>query len=35
LDERLAKEEAMQQIETYDETFKNTERVSKDKKKME
>ena len=25
----------MHQIEAYDETFKNTERVSKDKKKME
>ena len=25
----------MQQIEAYDETFKNTERVSKDKKKRE
>jgi hypothetical protein len=35
LDERLAKEEALQQIETHDETFKTTERVTKDKKKME
>ena len=25
----------MHQIDAYDETFKNTERVSKDKKKME
>ena len=35
LDEKLAKEEAHQQIEAHEEVVKNTERVTKDKKKME
>lgn len=35
LDERLAKEEAIKQNEIFEESFKNTERASKDKKNMQ